>query len=270
MSNLVKSRNIICDSSDKKIIDTNALISEKILKIKETIAYENQRNSQMNSVENEEVDIDSESLNEEQNEIIVEARLKAEQIINRANEDANAIIERAKAESDIIRADIAKIGKNEGYAEGRRQAEVELEVLKKGLEEERLQMEIEYNDRLNEMEPMLAETILTVVSRVTHVLAEDKKDLVLQLVNDVLSKTDISKEFLIRVSSYDYKFLLDNRDKINGVVSQSVQIEIVEDPTFVKGQCMIESDSGIYDCSLDIQLENLISAIKVMACLVDD
>ena len=120
------------------------------------------------------------------------------------------------------------------------------------------------------MEPMLAETILTVVSRVTHVLAEDKKDLVLQLVNDVLSKTEISKEFLIRVSSYDYKFLLDNRDKITGVVSQSVQIEIVEDPTFVKGQCMIESDSGIYDCSLDIQLDNLISAIKVMACLVND
>ena len=48
-----------------------------------------------------------------------EARLKAEQIINRANEDANAIIERAKAESDIIRADIAKIGKNEYNLQGK-------------------------------------------------------------------------------------------------------------------------------------------------------
>ena len=131
-------------------------------------------------------------------------------------------------------------------------------------------MEIEYNQRLNEMEPMLVETILTVFEKVTHVLAEDKKDLVLQLVNDVLSKTEISKEFLIRVSSSDYKFMLDNRERINGVVSKQVQIEIVEDPTFKKGQCMIESDSGIYDCSLDIQLENLISAIKTMACLVSD
>lgn len=101
-------------------------------------------------------------------------------------------------------------------------------------------------------------------------LQKIKKDLVLQLVNDVLSKTEISKEFLIRVSSSDYKFMLDNRERINGVVSKQVQIEIVEDPTFKKGQCMIESDSGIYDCSLDIQLENLISAIKTMACLVSD
>lgn len=131
-------------------------------------------------------------------------------------------------------------------------------------------MEIEYNQRLNEMEPMLVETILTVFEKVTHVLAEDKKDLVLQLVNDVLSKTEISKEFLIRVSSSDYKFMLDNRERINGVVSKQVHIEIVEDPTFKKGQCMIESDSGIYDCSLDIQLENLISAIKTMSCLVSD
>lgn len=64
--------------------------------------------------------------------------------------------------------------------------------------------------------------------------------------------------------------MLDNRERINGVVSKKVQIEIVEDPTFKRGQCMIESDSGIYDCSLDIQLENLIEAIKTMACLVND
>lgn len=270
MSNLVKSRNIVCDNSDKKVIDYNALISEKILKIKETIAYENQLSSQIEIIEGIDAETTMELLDENQAEITKEANLKAEQIIKRANEDANAIIERAKAESDIIRADSAKIGKKEGYEEGRKQAEVELAELKKSVEDERIQMEIEYNERLNEMEPMLAETILTVISKVTHVLAEDKKDLVLQLVNDVLSKTEISKEFLIRVSSFDYKFLLDNREKINGVVSHSVQIEIVEDPTFTRGQCMIESDSGIYDCSLDIQLENLISAIKVMACLVND
>ena len=131
-------------------------------------------------------------------------------------------------------------------------------------------MEIEYNQRMDEMEPVLVETILQVFEKVTHVLSVDKKDLVLQLVNDVLSKTEISKEFLIRVASVDYKFMLDNRERINGVVSKKVQIEIVEDPTFKRGQCMIESDSGIYDCSLDIQLENLIETIKLMSSMVTD
>lgn len=270
MSNLVKSRDIICDNSGRKVIDSNALISEKILKIKETIAYEKQMSSKIEIVEGIDAKTTEELLNENPEELLKDADIKAKQIVQRANEDADAIIERAKAEADLIRADSVKIGKEQGYEEGRKQAELELAELKKSVEDERIQMEIEYNERLNEMEPVLAETILNVVSKVTHVLAEDKKDLVLQLVNDVLSKTELSKEFLIRVSPMDYRFLLDNRDRINGVVSHNVQIEIVEDPTFTRGQCMIESDSGIYDCSLDIQLENLISAIKVMSCLVND
>lgn len=270
LSNLVKSRNIVCDSTEKKVIDYNELISAKILKIQENIAKESQTGNGLGFVEGLNAETAMELLEENPAEDLEAVSKKAEQIIAQANEDARAIVERAKEESDIIHADSARIGRSEGYEEGKKQAETELEVLKKSIEEERVKMEIEYNERLNEMEPMLVDAILSVFSKVTHVLAEDKKDLVLQLVNDVLSKTEISTEFLIRVSNADYKFLLDNRERINGVVSKKVQIEIVEDPTFRQGQCMIESDSGIYDCSLDIQLENLIEAIRTMACLVSD
>lgn len=271
MSNLVKSRNIVCDKNDKKIIDYNELISEKITKIQETIVNVKNETNELDFVSG----LDAQSVEElledgSVNEISEEINKKAEQIIERANEDAKVVVERAKEEADIIRADSADIGRKEGYEEGKRKAEEELEELKKAVEEEKLQMEIEYNEKLNEMEPLLVDTILMVFEKVTHVLTEDKKDIVLQLVNDVLSKTEISKEFLIRVSSFDYKFMLDNRERVSGVVSKQVQIEIVEDPTFKRGQCMIESDSGIYDCSLDIQLDNLISAIKTMACLVTD
>lgn len=275
MSNLFKSRNVVCDNNEKKVIDYNSIISEKIMKIQESITNEQQKEQSVNFVEGITAETTLELLDDTSNEeVLVESqenlKAMAEEIINRASEDARAIIERAKQEADIVREDSAKIGREEGYKEGRKQAELEFDNMRKSLEEERLQMEIEYNERFNQMEPMLVDTILTVFEKVTHVLAEDKKDLVLQLVNDVLSKTEISKEFLIRVSGADYKFLLDNRERINGVVSNQVQIEIIEDPTFKKGQCMIESDSGIYDCSLDIQLDNLISAIKVMACLVGD
>lgn len=59
-------------------------------------------------------------------------------------------------------------------------------------------MEIEYNQRLNEMEPMLVETILTVFEKVTHVLAEDKKIwyynwLMMYLVKRKLVKNSLSE-----------------------------------------------------------------------------
>lgn len=270
LSNLVKSRNIVCDNNSKKVIDYNELISEKILKIRETIEKQQDNIEQTEFIEGIDPDSVEKLLDEKELPDENELRNKADDIINRAKEDAKAIVERAKEESDLIRTDSANAGKKEGYNEGKLQAEQELEELKQSILDEKKQMELEYDQRVNEMEPMLVETILKVFSRITHVIAEDKKDLVLQLVNDVLSKTEISKEFLIRVSNDDYKFLIDNREKINGVVSKKVQIEIVEDPTFTRGQCMIESDSGIYDCSLDIQLENLVNTIKVMSCMIEE
>lgn len=266
----------MCANSDTKIIDYNALISEKIMKLQEAVEKEKAEGGDLEFVGGlsaetvEELLEDTSELEEKLEEKLQEAKEEAEAIVARANEDAAVIVARAKEEADIIRADNAEIGRKEGYEEGKKKADDEAAELRKAIEDEKLQMEIEYNQKLNEMEPMLVETILTVFERVTHVLSLDKKDLVLKLVNDVLSKTEISKEFLIRVSPEDYKFVIDNREHINGVVSHNVQIEIVEDPTFRKGQCMIESDSGIYDCSLDIQLENLIAAIKTMSCMAGD
>ena len=273
MSNLVKSRNIVCNQNEKKVIDYNDLISAKIMKIREAIEQES-RDKKLDFVAGINADTAIELLDEENENVekvdLESVNREAERIIDRANEDARAIVERAKQEADMIRSDNARIGREEGYEEGRTQAETEFADLKRQVEEERLQMELDYNDRVNEIEPLLVDTILQVFEKVTHVLAEDKKDLVLNLVNDVLNKTEVSKEFLIRVSAEDYQFMQDNRDRINGVASEQVQIDIVEDHTFRKGQCMIESDSGIYDCSLDIQLDNLISAIKLMTCLADD
>ena len=137
------------------------------------------------------------------------------------------------------------------------------------LENEKKRLEEEYEKKVKQIEPELVDVILNVFEKVTHVLAEDKKELVLQLVEDVLAKNEFSTDLLIRVSSADYKFVMDNRDKINSAVRGKVQVEITEDPTFKKGQCMIESDSGIYDCSLDIQLENLVDDIKILSCMAE-
>lgn len=271
MSNLLKSRNIVCDTTEKKMIDYNQIISEKIQKIQQEIIKEHNVVNESEFVNGIDAASVERLLDEEEPQINEEEiKAKAESIIELANVDAKAIIERAKQESDLIRMDSATAGKAQGYEEGKKQANIELLKLKKDLEDERLQMEIEYNERLNNIEPVLVETILKVVNKITHVLSINNKQLVIELVNDVLSKTEISKEFLIKVSPSDYQTVIDNREKINGVVSKKVQIEIIEDPLLSASQCMIESDSGIYDCSLDVQLNNLTNSIKALSCMVED
>ena len=129
------------------------------------------------------------------------------------------------------------------------------------------QLEKEYNDMKASMEPELVETITEVFKKITYTVAEDNKDIIIGLINGVIKNTDISNEFIIKVSPEDYKFLVNNQGKIYCSVSKEVTMDIVEDATMKKNQCIIESDTGVYDCSLDIELNNLIEDIKLLSCL---
>lgn len=272
LSNLLKSRNIKCDNNEKKVIDYNDIITEKIAQIQKKIEEEHQK-EEINDGFVEGIDAESvEKLLNDDSNIIKEnnsANEKAGEIIALAENDAKAILDKAKDECETLKRAAMESGRNEGYQEGKVQAAKEVELQRQELENEKKRLEEEYEKKVKQIEPELVDVILNVFEKVTHVLAEDKKGLVLQLVEDVLAKNEFSTDLLIRVSTADYKFVMDNRDKINGAVRGKVQVEITEDPTFKKGQCMIESDSGIYDCSLDIQLENLVDDIKILSCMAE-
>ena len=272
LSNLLKSRNIKCDNNEKKVIDYNDIITEKIAQIQKKIEEEHQK-EEINDGFVEGIDAESvEKLLNDDSNIIKEnnsANEKAGEIIALAENDAKAILDKAKDECETLKRAAMESGRNEGYQEGKVQAAKEVELQRQELENEKKRLEEEYEKKVKQIEPELVDVILNVFEKVTHVLAEDKKGLVLQLVEDVLAKNEFSTDLLIRVSTADYKFVMDNRDKINGAVRGKVQVEITEDPTFKKGQCMIESDSGIYDCSLDIQLENLVEDIKILSCMAE-
>ncbi len=266
MSNLIKPQNFRCGNSETKIIDYNLAISEKIAKIQNEIQnVENIRNDEefIEGLQAQQVD---KLISDETPE---ELQKQADEIVQQANQDAQAIINRAKEEAEILKQESIDAGMKQGYEEGHTNAMKEFEELKKNIEKQKIELQQEYEEQVNKIEPMLVDTILKVFEKVTYVLGEDDKELVLNLVNNVLTKSEVSKEFLIKVSGDDYEFLANNRERIYGAVSKQVQIEIVEEATLKKNQCIIESDSGIYDCSLDVQMNNLIRTIKTLSCMVD-
>ena len=48
---------------------------------------------------------------------------------------------------------------------------------------------------------------------------------------------------------------------------QKINLDIVADTTMKKNECIIETDAGVFDCSLDIELNNLIKDIKLLSCM---
>ncbi len=278
MSNLLKRSSVI--NKDERVIDYNDLIKKKIQAIMESKHNEMDADGFINGLHADVVeelisDDDTadaltedaamgeqqaaaslENTNAEAERIIEEARLQAEQIIADANKNADAVFEEAK---------------QNGYYEGNEKAQEEMNIKQAQLEVEldnkRKELEQEYNNLKESIEPELVEVITDVFRKVTGVVAEDNQEIILHLINDVMHNADGSRDYVIKVSPDDYKFLVNNQGKIYCAMSKEVNIDIVEDATLERNQCLIETNTGIFNCSLDIELNNLIKNIKLLSCV---
>ncbi len=284
MSNLLKGFNIAKNNDDKRVVDCNAIISEILQKMKKSASSDNISDDGFNPLLNPLITSEllsddehiiggekenyEESISENENhkeKILQEAKSEADFIINKANEDARAIISQAQAEADFLRNQAKEQGYTEGTAKATEQAvsqlkqkEMELELLEK-------QLMSEYEQKKEELEPILVDVILKLFSEITQVIALDKRDMILTLVNNVMAGGEASRNFVIRVCNEDAIFLKENKEKIIGAARKDIHIEIVVDPSLKRNQCLIDTDTGVYDCSLDIQLENLINDIKILS-----
>ena len=57
---------------------------------------------------------------------------------------------------------------------------------------------------------------------------------------------------------------LTDKDEILDYVGHDIELEIVPDYTLNENACTIETDAGIFDCGVDVQLDNLMKDIKAL------
>lgn len=276
MSNLLKRGTTTI--SEERIIDYNELIKLKLKNIAND--RENHGNVDADGFVNglkadvveqlltgSDEDGETAQSQEDVNNQIAAALEEANEQAQTIRDEANEVLAQAHMEARKIIEDAKRTGYEQGAQNAREEYNAKADELERDYEAKKAQLEKEYNDMKASMEPELVETITEVFKKITYTVAEDNKDIIIGLINGVMKNTDISNEFIIKVSPEDYKFLVNNQGKIYCSVSKEVTMDIVEDATMKKNQCIIESDTGVYDCSLDIELNNLIEDIKLLSCL---
>lgn len=271
MSNLLKYNHVVVKNEDKHVIDSNELL-KNILSAKKNTTSGNSFAEKsipdpdgfvrgIDAARVEKLISDEEEQQDDNNAGILED----------ARKQAEAILEDAKKQAEDILKDAKENGYREGYEKGTIESKQKSDDLQTKLEADYKSMseklQNEYDEKYQVMESELVDTLMEVFSKVTLTIAEDKKDLVLLLIQRTLKDADANKDFLIRVSDVDYGFVMNSIDKLYDCVSLDSKIEVVRDNTLKKNQCIIETDAGAFDCSLDIQLEGLISEIKLLSCL---
>lgn len=129
------------------------------------------------------------------------------------------------------------------------------------------QLESEYIEKKNNVEPELVQVITEVFKSVISSEALDNHDIIMHLISRCLSEADKNQDYVIRVSPDDFDYVSSNQGKISCRVNKDIDIDVVEDQSLSQNQCVIESDGAVFNCSLDVELDNLIKRIRELSCM---
>jgi len=270
LSNLYKQRYVVSNGQGARIINSNTKVAERMQELEKIVRMQNpdQQMSEDGFVAGLQMEV--------VDAVPKEPEIKPEEIRQMAQEEADAMLADARSQVDAMLADaknqaeaMQEQARKEGFAagqqEGNARAREKLDELAGELEREHQRMEEDYQQKIRELEPYLIDVVADVFEKVFHVQFDDKKEILLYLIQKVILNTEETKEFQIRVSLKDYGYAEEHKSEIQEKVGASVHIEIMSDAALQERQCMIETDSGIFDCGMDIQLDNLIKALKSLS-----
>lgn len=198
-------------------------------------------------------------------EILEQARMEAEQIIADANSQAQEILSAAQLNADAMKNLARQDGEKEGYNEGTQRAAVELQNSQAQMQAEIDRIQNEFMERQLQMEREIVEMCLPVFEHVFSAELSGRKEVIYHLLDHCIMKIERTGQMQIKVSDANAEFIKSKKDEIQGKVGTEVGLDIIADPLLNDSQCIIETDGGIFDCSIDTELDNLIREIKALS-----
>lgn len=192
-------------------------------------------------------------------------RTQADVIIEQAKKQAEQLKEKAKQDAETEKSALLESAKQQGYEEGKQLLQQELDACRTSFEEKERLLQSEFEKKASELEPLAAEVVIKLMEGLIGVCLESRKGIVTYLVSKALSEADRSNSFLIKVSKEDFEEVRGASNQLRSLFEREVILEVVQDALLKKGECMIETDSNIIDCSLGTQLEGLIEDIRLLS-----
>ncbi len=177
--------------------------------------------------------------------IVEDAKKKAKKIIEQANIQANLVITEAQKAYEQE--------KNRGYAEGKlaghqKNVDMMFDMMVKGI------------DYVANLESTLVHVVQQSLERILGETHEEER--IVMIVRQALKTVKDSKSIKIRLHPEQVGIL---RIKIDELIKTRNDIQFIEcsgDNQLQKDQCVLETEFGIIDASLDVQLKAILTALE--------
>ena len=149
---------------------------------------------------------------------------QADDILNNARTEADDIISKAKEKAELIFKEKREEGYNTGLEDKREQLEKREKQIEMDIASKRSELEREFKQYSDELESDIIDAVIKVFNKVFHIQFDDKKDMLLHLVKNTISKIEVGKEFRIHVSQANYKFLIAHLGEIRERIGNDIDV----------------------------------------------
>ena len=262
-------------AEEKRVIDTDGLLRRR--EGRETVsgtAGEPDSGGFLSGLEAEEIDVspgEDQTGNvlkaqEDIRALMEQAQSDAQAILEDARAEASGIVESAKAQAESEKKSVLEQARKQGYEAGQAKADSELKEIHRQFDEKARQLEAEYQQQMNELEPKFVDTITSIYEHIFQVELGDRREILEHLISNTMHRLVGTHNFLIHVSKEDYSFINTRKAQIlDGAVSAGDTVDVVEDMTLGKNECLIETDGGIFDCGVGTHMTELKRKLMLLA-----
>lgn len=283
--NLYKANWVTVDSEDVCVIDNNALSDEKIKK-QRSIArpsvgsakpypYQEGEEGFAEGLAAENVDAlfaereggtVLKGPTEEEKEALQQEIDALREELGSLHVQADRMLEDARIQIEVMKKEAFEDAKQQGYQEGERLGKREAEQVRREYQQKQKELEADYANKIESLEPDFVECLTGIYEHIFRVDLSRYRGLVESLLLNAMQKAEDTRHFLVHVSKEDYEGVLADKEKLRAEAgSGNAAVELVEDMTLSRSKCYIETENGIYDCSLDTQLSELSRKLKLLS-----
>lgn len=212
--------------------------------------------------------------------ILSDAKNFAEEEVRSATQEAERMLEEARStidnwwserrsDDEHLRETLRQEAYNQGYQEGIKQAEEEIQAayeIKISESAEILQQAYLAKEQIiQEAEPFVVSLSSAIAEKIIdHQLSLDS-DLVLSMIHKQLSRKKESGQITLCVSPHQFSFIHAAREELSLAIDSQAELIIVPDATVKDYGCVIRSSLGSIDARINTQLEELKKALQQIA-----
>lgn len=183
-----------------------------------------------------------------------------------AEAEAARIIAEAEEKAEGIKNAAHEQGKKTGYEEGYANGLAQMVEKEKELKEKETLLEEAYQKKIDELEPQFIDALTGIYEHIFNVELKDYREIIVHLISGTVRKIEGSRDFIVHVSKDDYPYVSMQKKQIQAsVTAPNSSVEIIEDMTLSKSECMIETGGGIFDCGLGTELKELTAKLKLLS-----